>query len=556
MDYQTLKERLSSALSGDVSTDPADIKTASRDMSIFERTPALVVFPKDNTDVIRLVQEVAAAKKAGMDVSLTGRSAGTDMSGGPLSYSIVVSFTKYMNHLIEVGDTYAITEPGVFYRDFEKATLAKGLILPCYPASRELAAMGGIVNNNAGGERTLKYGQTERYIEEVSVVLADGTETVFKALTKEEVEEKKKLTTLEGAIYTQMDELLTTYADTIETHRPKVSKNAAGYALWNIRDPKTGGMNLAKLICGSQGTLGLLTKAKIALVPDEPHRTLLAIFVNDTTILPEIVSRILPHNPESFESYDNHTFSLALKFLPEMLSTLGIRKAVSLGIRFIPDFFVAILGGAPKMVLLAEFSEATPEKALTTARAARESLTGLPVSTKLARNEAAAAKYWMVRRESFRLLRKNLRGLSAAPFIDDFVVPPSSYTSFLPKLDALLGEYKGRFIYTIAGHIGNGNFHIIPLMDLGKPEVRDVILELSPRVYDLVIAHGGSTTGEHNDGIIRTPFLAKLFGKEITDLFTKTEHIFDPDDIFNPGKKVGGTLDDVEHDMLHTSKKP
>lgn len=556
MNYESLKERLSSLLSGDVSNDPTDITAASRDMSIFERTPSLVVFPKDAADVSLLVQEVAAAKAAGMDVSLTGRSAGTDMSGGPLSYSIVVSFTRYMNHILEVADDYAVTEPGVFYRDFEKATLEKGLILPCYPASRELAAMGGIVNNNAGGERTLKYGQTERYLEEATVVLADGTEAVFKALTKTEVEEKKTLTTLEGNIYRQMDELLTKNEEVIEERRPKVSKNSAGYALWSIRDKNTGSMNLAKLVCGSQGTLGLLTKAKLSLIQEEPHRALLAIFVNDTKLLPEIVSRVLPHNPESFESYDNHTFSLALKFLPEMLWHLGLWKAITLGIRFIPDMITAMRGGAPKMVLIAEFSEATNKAANEAMERARQSLSHLPVRMHRAHNERAAQKYWMVRRESFRLLRKNLRGLSAAPFIDDFVVPPSSYAEFLPKLDALLTEYKDRFIYTIAGHIGNGNFHIIPLMDLEKPEVRAVILELSSRMYDLVISHGGSTTGEHNDGIIRTPFLTELFGKEMTDLFKTVEHIFDPNDLFNPGKKVGGTIVDIEHDMLHTSVKP
>lgn len=555
MDYPTLKERLSSLISGDVSNDPADLRAASRDMSIFERTPSLVVFPKDASDVVTLVREVNAARETGLDVSLTARAAGTDMSGGPLSHSIVVSFTRYMNHMGEVGDGYAITEPGVFYRDFEKATLAKGLILPSYPASRELAAMGGIVSNNSAGERTLKYGQTERYIEEVDVVLADGSQATFGPLTPEELEKKKALQTLEGKLYREMDALLTEHAATIEEHRPKVSKNAAGYALWNIRDAKTGTVNFAKLICGSQGTLALWTRAKLALVPNEPSRALVAIFVNDTNLLPEIVSRILPLNPESFESYDEHTFKLAIKFLPEMLFHVGLRKAISLGIRFIPDALTAISGGVPKMVLLAEFSEADSETALRAAKEAKRILADLPIRTHLAKNERAAQKYWIVRRESFRLLRKNLRGLAAAPFIDDFVVPPSSYAEFLPKLSALLNEYKDRFIYTIAGHIGNGNFHIIPLMDLGKPEVRDVILELSPKVYRLVIEHGGSTTGEHNDGIIRTPFLTELFGAQMTALFAKTEHLFDPNDIFNPGKKVGGTVADIEHDMLNTSKK-
>jgi FAD/FMN-containing dehydrogenase len=129
-------------------------------------------------------------------------------------------------------------------------------------------------------------------------------------------------------------------------------------------------------------------------------------------------------------------------------------------------------------------------------------------------------------------------------------VPVDSYPQFLPELDALLDQYRKYFVYTIAGHIGNGNFHIIPLMDLSKPEVRSVILELAPKVYALVMKYGGTTTGEHNDGIIRTPYLPQLFGEEVYGLFKKTKEIFDPEDIFNPGKKVGGTFDDIKDDML------
>jgi len=158
-----------------------------------------------------------------------------------------------------------------------------------------------------------------------------------------------------------------------------------------------------------------------------------------------------------------------------------------------------------------------------------------------------------VRRESFALLRKNLHGYYASPFIDDLVVPPATYPQFLPELNSLLAEYEGKFIYTLAGHIGDGNFHIIPLMDLNKPESKTVIMELAPRVYDLVIKYGGTTTGEHNDGIIRTPYLGKLFGPEMVSLFEETKKIFDPLNILNPGKKVGGTMADIEKYLLTKS---
>lgn len=552
MTTDDLKKALMNALQGEVADDAPSRKAVSRDTSLFTRTPELVVYPKDANDVSALVKEVGRAKKAGANVSIAARAAGTDMTGGPLTTSIVMSLTKHMNRVLEVGDDYAVTEPGVYYRDFEKETLKKNLILPSYPASRSIAALGGIVSNNSGGERTLKYGQTERYIEEMDVVLSDGSQTTFKPLTPAELEEKKKLKNLEGDIYRKMDALITKNAKLIEEHRPKVSKNSAGYGLWRVRDEKTGTFNLAKLICGSQGTLALWTKAKLKLVKPKEHRAMLVIFLYELDILPEIVRRVLLQDPESFESYDDHTFTLAVKFLPGMLSQMGFAKAIRLGINFIPEAAMVATGGVPKMILMAEFAEDTIEEADRKAFAAKESLAGLHVQAKVEKNEKESEKYWIVRRESFALLRKNVRGLYAAPFIDDFVVPPSSYPEFLPKLNALLAEYKSHFIYTIAGHVGNGNFHIIPLMDLSKEENRQVILDLAPKVYELVIREGGTTTGEHNDGIIRTPYLPMLFGGEMVSLFAETKEIFDPENIFNPGKKVGGSFEDIKKDIIKT----
>jgi len=556
-----LKNALASVMRGEVTDDEGARRIASRDTSLFERMPELVVYPEDPHDVSELVRVVGAERKRGADISLTARAAGTDMSGGPLTTGVVVDFMKHMNKITEVklryepkfnfgNDGYAVTQPGVFYRDFEKATLEKGLILPSYPASREIAAMGGIVANNSGGERTLEYGQTEKYVEELEVVLSDGSLATFKSLTPSEVEERKKLNTLEGKIYREIYALITENATLIEEHRPKVSKNSAGYALWSIRDKKTNSFNLAKLICGSQGTLALWTRAKLALVKPKGYRAMLVIFLHEVAILPEIVKRVLPMNPESFESFDDHTFTLAVKLIPGMLSQMGWLKAAKLGIDFIPEMEMVLTGGVPKLLLMIEFAEDSIEIADAKALKTRDALADLNLKMKIEKNEKESEKYWIVRRESFNLLRKNVHGLHTAPFIDDFVVPPACYPEFLPKLNALLDEYKSHFIYTIAGHIGDGNFHIIPLMDLSKEENRQVILDLAPKVYELVIKEGGTTTGEHNDGIIRTPYLPMLFGAEMVALFEKTKKIFDPLNIFNPGKKVGGSFDDIKRDMI------
>ncbi|MEK9160818.1 MAG: FAD-binding oxidoreductase [Patescibacteria group bacterium] len=544
-----LRDDIQSAIRGEVADDAATLTKFSRDTSVFERIPSLVVYPKDAEDVANLVKTVRVAKEKGEHVSVTGRAAGTCMSGGPLTSSVVAVFTRFMNKVIEVGDDYAITEPGVYYRDFEKETLKKNLLLPSYPASRELAAMGGIIANNSGGERTLEFGKTEKYVEELDVVLSDGSRTTFKALGPDELLQKKAENTFEGDIYRKMSDLILTNREVIEAARPKVSKNSAGYSLWDVFDVENGTFNLAKLITGSQGTLALFTQAKLKLVKPEPNRSMLVIFLSDLDILPEIVKRVLKFNPESFESYDDHTFKLAVQFLPQMLSQMGLARAMRLGFSFLPEVGLVLKGGVPRLVLMAEFSELTHEAALKAAQDARTALKDLNLQTRINVNEAASEKYWIVRRESFALLRKNLKGLYASPFIDDFVVPPETYPKFLPELYELLGQYK--LTYTIAGHVGNGNFHIIPLMDLSDEKSHDIIMELSPKVYELVIRYGGTTTGEHNDGIIRTPYLPMLFGEKMVELFAETKKIFDPLNIFNPGKKVGGTFDDIREAMTH-----
>ena len=156
-----------------------------------------------------------------------------------------------------------------------------------------------------------------------------------------------------------------------------------------------------------------------------------------------------------------------------------------------------------------------------------------------------------MRRESFNLLRQHTHGLATAPFIDDIVVHPSQLPDFLPEFNALLSKYPS-LIYTIAGHAGDANFHIIPLMDLTKEDQRAIVPKLADEVYDLVLKYDGSITAEHNDGLIRSPYLEKMYGREVYGLFEQVKKIFDPQNIFNPRKKVGSSLDYAMGHIKHT----
>src|SRR3989338_8826403 len=555
----TLREDIAALIKGDVADDETTLVEYSRDTSIFERRPKLVVFPMNADDVAAVVRYAHDARSRGENVSVAARSGGSDMTGGPLTDSIVLSFAKYMHRIGAIaadpgseGTGFALAEPGAYYRDLEKETLERiGMLLPSYPASRGLCAVGGIIGNNAGGELTLRWGKTDRYVRELDVVLADGSRATVKPLSARELAAKESQEDFEGEIYRKTRALIEKNADAIEAARPHVSKNSAGYALWDVADRETGAFDLTRLITGSQGTLALVTEAKLGLVRLPAHHAMLVVFLSDLEILPEIVKRVLSFEPESFESYDKYTFRLAMRFLPQLLGQMGVVRMMELGVAFIPEMWMVATGGVPQLVLMAEFAEETAAQALAKARWAHDELLDLDISMKIAKSEAQEAKYWTVRRESFNLLRKHMPGMSAAPFIDDFVVPPESYPKFLPELDALLSGYK--LVFTVAGHIGNGNFHIFPFIDMSSHKNRDIILELSPKVYELVAKYRGSITGEHNDGIVRTPYLPLMFPPRMIELFAEVKEIFDSLNILNPGKKTGGAVEDIERSMITRS---
>lgn len=538
MDPELISE-LQNTIEGEVVTDDATLVEYSHDASLFEMKPQVVVFPKTDHDVENLVKFVSSHKKDHPHLSLTGRSAGTDMGGGSINDSIIVSFTKYFNNepRINADAKTIVTQPGVYYRDLEKITIREGLIFPSYPASRGLCAMGGIINNNSGGEKSLQYGKTENYVNSVKVILRDGNIYYFHPLHRHQLDEKMAQDNLEGDIYRRMFHLIESHYDEIKAAKPKVSKNSAGYFLWNVWDRETGIFDLSKLWVGAQGTLGLLLEAEMRLVPIHMHREMMVIFLDDVSHLGEIINAILPLKPESIESYDDNTLKLALKYFPEFAKQLGVKGFLGSAVAFLPEFLMTIQRGIPKLVIQVDFTGNDPEELKQKIAELKTKLAPLHPKTKVA-IEAGEEKYWLIRRESFNLLRKKIKNKHTAPFIDDFVIRPEDILEVMPQINKIIQKHKD-FMYTVAGHIGDGNFHIIPLVDITKKSVRDAIPVISKEVYDLVLKYNGSITGEHNDGLIRTPYLRQMYGEKIYELFIQTKEIFDPEYIFNPRKKVG-----------------
>jgi FAD/FMN-containing dehydrogenase len=541
-----IKRKLAAAGFGGELDDSAEAKAFySHDASLFELVPQLVVKPKTSSDVQKLVKLVAENKKAMPSLSLTARSAGTDMSGGAVNESIIVDFNRHFAKIEKVTNDEGHAQPGVFYRDFEKATLKHGSLMPSYPASRELCTIGGMVNNNSGGEKSLEYGKTENFVNELKVIFADGNEYTVKPLNRRELVAKMGQKTFEGRLYKQLFELCEKHYNKIKAAKPKVSKNSMGYNLWDVWDRDTGMFNLEKLIVGSQGTLGFTTDIKFRLVPHRPHSGLLVLFLRDIDDLGELIPKVLEFRPATFECFDDATLLLTLKFMPYFLKMLGLKKFIHLLFSLIPDG-LQLLRGIPKMILMIEFNGKTEEEVREKIKAlhrqlkqyrARYEINGFEEDP----TEGKSEKFWTMRRNAFNLLRSKVRDKHTAPFIDDLVVNPEYLADFLPKLRRIVKKYK--FLATVQGHIGDGNFHIIPLMKIEEKSERAKLLPAMKEVDELVLHFKGSLSGEHNDGLVRGPWLEQQFGREVLGYFKEVKHIFDPENIFNPHKKSDANWD-------------
>ena len=268
LNMEKFKELLvKSGFKGDLDSSAAAKEKYSHDASMFELRPKLVVMPRDSADVQTLVKLVSKQKSAMPELSVTARSAGTDMAGGAINDSIVVDFNKYLNKIERVTSEEAQTQPGVFYRDFEVETLKHNALMPSYPASRDLCTVGGMVANNSGGEKSLEYGKVENFVNELRVVFADGHEYVVKPLNKKQLDKKMAQKDYEGNIYKHVYDLCEKHYDAIKAAKPHVSKNSMGYGLWNVWDRETGIFDLNQLIIGSEGTLGFVTDITYRLVP-------------------------------------------------------------------------------------------------------------------------------------------------------------------------------------------------------------------------------------------------------------------------------------------------
>ncbi len=496
----------------EVSREPSVLETYSRDVSNFKMVPQAVFYPKNTEEVQAVVQKAASE-----GVAVSVRAGGTCMSGGSLNTGYVIDLTRYMNDVaVDAATRTATVAAGAYFRDIEDAAKVHGLFFPGYPSSNRLCGIGGMLGNNASGEKSLRHGATGVNTLELEVVLADGSVVTLREKAIAEAESEREQ---------QLIALFHEYGAALKAAVGEVPKSAAGYRLDEV--VRNGRFNEIPLIVGAQGTLGIITKATLRLVPLPIHTELLIVSAEALKDLPDIVATAFLYHPEGLETFDKNTFARARQYLSEQADT--ILPYV------VPD---------AELFILVQLSEETAEATSAQAAACLEALEAKGYFVRSVTEPAHVTAAWLVRRNSFTLMRDhNEEGFRAMPCIEDVIVPVATLGEFINELIVIL-ERRG-IIYGFHGHIGDGSFRVVPVFDFRKDTVTDEIFGLMEEVFTLIKRLHGNMSADHSDGIIRTPFLTEFYGPELAGVFANIKTIYDSENRLNPGKKVGGTREDV-----------
>jgi len=535
---------------GGVSTDKKVLERYSTDESIFSIRPQVVIQPKNKTDVEIATKVIARETKRFTSLSLTPRAAGTGLSGGSLTDSIVIDVCTHLNHIgevVEKGDKTTVTcEPGAMWRDVEKKLARHGAYLPSYTSSKDICSIGGSIGNNAAGPDSLRYGHCADWVESLDVVLCDGhTYTMrplsykeFKALIKEKHEYARMAREVFALIEKNEAEIL--------RNKPKTKKNTAGYSLWHVLSEGVaafkkghGTFDLTRLISGSQGTIGIITNITMRALKIQKDTTLLVVPIFDLAEAATVVNKSIGYNPINIEFFDSLSFDLALKnpsFFKDRLDRSTYYQTI---LAMYTTYHIRYGRKTPEFTILITLDHETLLKHKTSDIV--KHISTPKTRARVVTNRFEAEMLWQIRRASYSLSKFQDPGKRPAAFLEDMAVPPENLSKFFTEVKKLFKEFN--VTAAVHGHGGDGHFHFYPLLDFTDKTTPLLVERMSEKFFATAVKYHGNICGEHNDGIIRTPHLSKLFTKKMLEIFKQTEHICDPDDIFNPGKKVNPRFD-------------
>jgi len=510
-----LEEELRAKIEGEVLFDEMSRLIYSTDASLYQIKPLGVILPRSDREILETIRIAAR-----YGVPVLPRGGGTSLAGQTVLAGLVVDCSKYLNKIKEINpdEHWARVQPGIVLDNLNEVLKAHNLHFAPDPATSSRANIGGMIGNNSSGVRSIRYGKTVDNILDLSVILSTGERLLLRRLNTEELQQKCDQEDREGEIYRNVRKILEENAEEITSRFPHVMRRVGGYNLdYLLRE---NALNLAQLIVGSEGTLAFVTEARIKLEPLPTFTMVSVIHFDDLLRAIDAVPVILRHKPSAVEILDHYGLELA-------------RSNPT-----VAPLCAQFIQGTPQAILMVEFSGESEEEVRsewTEMKTSLEHQKGLycyhDASTKEAKETV-----WSVRKHALGVLLGMKGDAKPLPFIEDACVPVEHLSEYVARiLEFCQKQNRSLALYA---HASAGVIHLRPILNLKQQEDLDIMRAISEETFDLVREYGGSWSGEHGDGLVRSYKNREFFGDQLYRAFQEIKQTFDPAGLMNPGKIV------------------
>ncbi|MTI87278.1 MAG: FAD-binding protein [Balneolaceae bacterium] len=508
---------------------------------MYEELPEGVSFPKSAADIQQLVEQ---AHKEGF--SITPRSAGTSLAGQATGGGVIMDVSRFMTDIreINVDERYAVVHPGVIRDTLNRELEEQELLFGPDTSTTNRCMIGGMIGNNSSGSFSIKHKTTREHVLEMKVVLSDGSLATFKPLSEEELEEKKQLDNLEGYIYRSMLRLIEEHKELIYRNypHPEIIRRNTGYALDKLAemqpfDPDGRPFNMCELLCGSEGTLAMTTSAKLNLVTKD--KTSILAVPQFTNLQEALVAtrEAVKVRPAAIELVD-HIILEATK------GNIEQRKN---------RFF---LKGEPKYILIIQFDGSDNGILRLKTEQLKEKLNKLNLgyTCPVIEDPEKVDQVWELRKAGLGLLMGLGEESRSPTFCEDTAVRVSDLPEYVSDFQEILDKYNTECVFY--AHASVGELHLRPVVDITTERGLQIMKNMADEIAELVRRYRGSLSGEHGDGRARSPYIEKVLGKELMSVLKEVKEIWDPDNIFNPGKIVSSEALDSDLRFSPDYKRP
>lgn len=515
---------LDARVSGDVRFDEYSRQLYATDASAYEVLPIGVVFPRSTADVAAVMSYCAER-----ETPVLPRGGGTSLAGQAVNEAVVLDLSRYMTGIVEADSDAmrARAQTGVTLGKLNRTLESEGIKFAPDPSTADRSALGGAIGNNTTGAHSLLYGKTDAYVEECEAVLSDGSVYTFGEVSVEKLrEEADSEGELIERIYAEVVRIIDEESDAVEEAYPSMKRNVSGYNLDVLVEEargegstEEGVVNLARLLVGSEGTLGIVTEAEVALEPIPETKSVGLLTYHSLLEAMEDVGPILEHEPAALEVLDGVLVDLA-RGLDEFKDVIGI------------------LSDETDTFLLIEFYADSDEERREKVETLLEDRVGeIAFDGYEAYDDETQQKFWKMRKASTPILLSRTGDEKHIAFIEDVAIPPEHLPEYTADFKQVFEDH-GTF-GSFYAHAGPGCMHVRPLINTKTAEGVETMVSISDAATDLAVKYGGSVSGEHGDGRARTQWNRKLYGEHLWNVFRDLKTAFDPDWLLNPGSVCG-----------------